>query len=113
MAIYAITYYLREEHKHDHDHDHDHDHNHEDGCDCGCHDHADYDLIGVIESLGAWAQFLPNGFLVNSDLTAEEILSKLEPTVKDNDIIFVTKADLQSTSCTIPQVADWMEKKSK
>ena len=62
MSAYMITYFISDTSGH-HDHDEncgcggDHDHSHE-------HAHGDANLIGKIKSLGAWAQFLPEGFFV-------------------------------------------------
>lgn len=111
-----------EEHHHEHndscgcgeDHHHEHGDNcgcgedHEHGEDCGCGGDPDYDLVCTIETLGKWAQFTPTGFLVVSDLTSDEIIEKLQPTVSPRDIIFVTKVDPQDVACTIPQCKDWI-----
>lgn len=123
MNVHLITYYMQQRaHTHsegcgcgeDHDHEHSEscgcgeDHNHEHGDDCGCGGDPDYDLVCTIETLGKWAQFTPTGFLVVSDLTSDEIMEKLNPTVSARDIIFVTKVDPQDVACTIPQCKDWI-----
>ncbi len=54
METYAITFYLNEDSHtcgcEEHDHDHEHHHHHRD----------DYDIVGTIKSLGAWANFMPD-----------------------------------------------------
>ena len=123
MAVHLITYFMQQRtHAHsescgcgdEHHHEHNDNcgcgeaHHHEHGEDCGCGGDPDYDLVCTIETLGKWAQFTPTGFLVVSDLTSDEILEKLRPTVDTRDIIFVTKVDPQDVACTIPQCKDWI-----
>ena len=126
MAVHLITYYLQDQfHAHegcgceDHSHDHscncDDNHEHSENCgcgddDCGCGGDADYDLIGVIESLGRWAQFMPTSFLVESSLTCDEILDKLAPTIGSRDLLFVSKVNSKDMACLTPQVKDWIQK---
>lgn len=101
MSIYVINYYLRETETH----------THSCGCGddkCGCHDDPAYDIIGEIESLGAWAQFTPSSFLVHSEYSSEEILSKLKAAINDKDIVFVSKVTSEFTECTLPQVKEWI-----
>lgn len=104
MAVHLITYYMQTTHTHDHSHDHHHDHDE----DCGCNGDPDFDLVCTIESLGKWAQFTPTGFLVVSDLTSDEILEKLNPTIGPKDILFITKVSPDDISCTIPQCKEWI-----
>ena len=125
MSVHCITYYMQPRtHQHHHDENcgcgednhHDHhescgcggDHHHEHGENCGCGGDPDYDLVCTIETLGKWAQFTPTGFLVVSDLTSDEILEKLQPTVTNRDIIFVTKVDPKDVATTIPQCKEWI-----
>lgn len=124
MSIHCITYYMQPRTHHHHgencscgeDNHHDQhencgcsgDHHHEQVKNCGCGGDPDYDLVCTIETLGKWAQFTPTGFLVVSDLTSDEILEKLQPTVTDRDIIFVTKVDPKDVATTIPQCKEWI-----
>lgn len=132
MSVYLISYYLQEtSHNHegcgcDNHHCNDdacdcsNEHNHEScGCgsehhehheNCGCGGDADYDLVGEIECLGRWAQFMPTSFLVDCELSADEILDKLSPTVGARDIIFVSKVDSNNIACLTPQVKEWVKK---
>lgn len=107
MSIYVISYFLREEpHIHSHDCGCD-DHNHEEEC-CGRDDSR---LIGEIQSLGAWAHFMPESFLLHSSLTPKEILEKLKVFVNDDDLLFISKINSDSTESLTPQVKEWILKK--
>ena len=125
MSVHCITYYMQPRAPHHHhngncgcgeDNHHDHhescgcsgDHHHEQVKNCGCGGDPDYDLVCTIETLGKWAQFTPTGFLVVSDLTSDEILEKLQPTVTDRDILFITKVDPKDVATTIPQCKEWI-----
>ena len=103
MSVYVITYYVKEDH-HDCGCDgHDHEHHH----------HADDRLIMKIETLGAWAHFMPTSFLVKTSMTADEILDELEPMVGQKDLIFVSKVDASTTASLTSQVIDWIERKQQ
>lgn len=102
MSTYIITYFIS------------------DTCGCGCgHDHHEHahehnessedSIIAKIKSIGAWANFMPEGYLVKTELSSEEILQAIQSVSNKGDIIFVTKADADSTACTIPPVVDWMK----
>lgn len=122
MSVYLITYHLQqqenhhecgchEQEHHDHEHSEDcdcHGHEHEHGEDCGCGGDPDYDLIGEIECLGRWAQFMPTAFLVSTSSTSNEILEKLAPTIGERDLLFVTKVDSKDLASLTPQVKDWI-----
>lgn len=109
MSVYLITYHLQQQDNHECGCDeHDHDHHHEHGEDCGCGGDADYDLIGEIECLGRWAQFMPTAFLVNTSITSDEILEKLAPTIGERDLLFVSKVDSKDVASLTPQVKDWI-----
>jgi hypothetical protein len=106
MSAYMITYFISDTSGH-HDHDEncgcggDHDHSHE-------HTHGDANLIGKIKSLGAWAQFLPEGFFVKTNSSADEIFAEVSSVANKGDIIFVTKIDAKSSACANPAVLDWL-----
>ena len=106
MSAYMITYFISDTGGH-HDHDEncgcggDHDHSHE-------HVHGDANLIGKIKSLGAWAQFLPEGFFVKTNSSADEIFAEVSSVANKGDIIFVTKVDAKSSACANPAVLDWL-----
>jgi hypothetical protein len=106
MLVYMITYFISDTGGH-----HDHDEN------CGCggdHSHSheqtngDANLIGKIKSLGAWAQFLPEGFFVKTSSSADEIFAELSSVANKGDIIFVTQIDAKSSACANPAVLDWL-----
>lgn len=109
MSTYMITYYLTDTCgcgcDHDHDHDH-HEHTHE-------HEHmesSESKIIGMIKSLGPWANFMPEGYLVKSSLSAEDILKEIESVANKGDILFVTKVDAESCACQNPAVLDWISR---
>lgn len=119
MSVHMITYFISDTSGHDHDHEgcgcggnHADSHEHE-GCGCGSdhsheHVHGDERIIGKIKSLGAWAQFLPEGFFVKASLTAEEIFDEVNSVANKGDIIFVTKVDAKTSACANPAVLDWL-----
>ncbi|MGG7177747.1 hypothetical protein ACQPU1_09150 [Clostridium paraputrificum] len=102
---YAIVYYLQEEHSSCGcgDHNHDHEHHHE--------VRSDAKLVGQIKELGPWACFMPDSYLVQTDLSADEVLVKLRATVEEKDLIFVTEANSKSTASSTPQVVEWIASK--
>lgn len=108
MATYMITYFISDTTGHSHDHD--------ENCGCGgdhthSHEHtpsSNGNIIGKIKSLGAWAQFLPEGFFVKADSTAAEIFSEVSSVANKGDIIFVTKIDEKTSACANPAVLDWL-----
>lgn len=126
MAAYMITYFISDTTGHSHDHDencgcggdHTHSHDHDENCGCGedhahSHEHtpsSNGNIIGKIKSLGAWAQFLPEGFFVKADSTAEEIFAEVSSVANKGDIIFVTKVDATSSACANPAVLAWLAK---
>jgi len=106
MSVYMITYFISDTTGH---------HDHDENCGCGgdhghSHDHAhgDANLIGKIKSLGAWAQFLPEGFFVKTNSSADEIFAEVSSVANKGDIIFVTKIDAKSSACANPAVLDWL-----
>jgi hypothetical protein len=106
MSVYMITYFLSDTHGHDHDEE------------CGCgeehsneHTHGNANIVGKIKSLGAWAQFMPEGFFVKTDsLSANEIFAEVSSAANGGDIIFVTKVDAETSACANPAVLDWLAK---
>jgi len=137
MSAYMITYFISDTTGHNHVHDEncgcggDHSHSHEkEDCecgedhahshekeDCGCgedHSHSDEPvygeahLIGKIKSLGAWAQFLPQGFFVKTTSSADEIFAEVSSVANKGDLIFVTKIDAKSSAFANQAVLDWL-----
>lgn len=106
MTTYMITYYLNDNCGCGHDHEHEHEHDHE-------HDHSEDNegkLIAKIKSVGAWAHFMPEAYLVKSDLTALEILEELKAVANSGDNLFVTKTETESCACQNQAVLDWIRK---
>lgn len=121
MSVYIVNYFLKEEaHEHDEncgceEHGHEHDENcgceephHEHDEDCGCGGRDDSRLIGEIRSLGAWAHFMPESFLLHTSLSSEEILEKLKIFVNEDDLLFVAKINSETTESLTPQVKEWI-----
>ncbi|MGN1029343.1 MAG: hypothetical protein ACI4P7_04575 [Bacilli bacterium] len=102
METYAITFYLNEDSHtcgcEDHDHDHEHHHHHRD----------DYDIVGTIKSLGAWANFMPDSYLVKTTSSAKEIAEKIQAFLETGDLLFVTKVDKENVASLTPGVVDWI-----
>lgn len=106
MPVYMVTYFISDTHGHDHHHDEDgectEEHSHE-------HAHGDVNIIGKIKSLGAWAQFMPEGFFVKTDSSAQEIFDEVSSVANKGDIIFVTKVDAKTSACANSAVLDWLD----
>lgn len=103
MSAYMITYFISDTHGHDHDEE------------CGCgqehshsHSSSDINIIGKIKSLGAWAQFMPEGFLVKTSSSAEEIFNEVSSVANKGDIIFVTEVNAKTSACANPAVLEWL-----
>jgi hypothetical protein len=101
-----ITYFISDTQGHSHDHDencdHSEDYSHESI-------NGDVNIVGKIKSLGAWAQFLPEGFFVKTNSSAKEIFAEVSSVANKGDIIFVTKIDANTSACANPAVLDWLE----
>ena len=117
MSVYLVNYFLKEEaHEHDADcgcEEHNHEHDENCGCeehddDCGCGGRDDSRLIGEIHSLGSWAHFMPESFLLHTSLSSAEILEKLKVFVNADDFLFVSKIDSETTESLTPQVKEWI-----
>lgn len=101
MSVYAIIFYLNENsHSCDcNSENHNHEHNHRD----------DYDIIGTIKSFGSWANFMPDSYLVKTDISAKEISEKIKEFLEPGDLLFVTKVDKDDTCSLTPGVVDWIK----
>lgn len=102
METYAVTFYLNED-SHScgcegHDHDHEHHHHHRD----------DYDIVATIKSLGAWANFMPDSYLVKTDASANEISEKIKAFLEAGDLLFVTKVYKDDVASLTPGVVEWI-----
>ena len=100
MEVYAITFYLNEN-SHScgcESHDHEHHHHHRD----------DYDIVSTIKSLGAWANFMPDSYLVKTNISANKISEKIKPFLESGDLLFVTKVCKDNVASLTPGVVDWI-----
>ena len=106
MNTYAINFYLQEESH---------------GCGCGCegHDHEhehthevrdDYEVVGTIKTFGAWANIMPDSYIVKSELKAEEMKAKIMVHLKPSDILLITKVDGKDSASSIEQAIEWINK---
>ena len=138
MAIYNITYFISDTTGGcgcgDHDHEHEHNHSHNDSCNCG-HDHSHNDektscgcnhdhehhhdeeeidselkITAKIRSLGAWAQVMPESFVVKSDLSAKEMYEELKSVSNAGDILLVTKIDPSEVAYENEALVEWLNK---
>lgn len=102
METYAITFYLNENSNscgcEGHDHDHEHHHHHRD----------DYNIVATIKSFGAWANFMPDSYLVKSTSNANEISKKIKPFLESGDLLFVTKVAKDDVASLTPGVVEWI-----
>ncbi len=102
METYAITFYLNEDSHtcgcEGHDPDHEHHHHHRD----------DYDILATIKSLGAWANFMPDSYLVKTTSSAKEIAEKIQAFLESGDLLFVTKVAKDDVASLTPGVVDWI-----
>lgn len=55
------------------------------------HDNDSSNIEKRIKSLGSWANIMPNAWIINSELNAEEITEAIKLDVAANDLFFVTK----------------------
>lgn len=114
MSVYMITYFISDTNGSCGCGE---DHHHDSSCGCGDnhehhHDHeeisSEVNLVAKIKSLGAWAQFMPEGFFVKTEASAEDIFDELQSVANGGDIIFVTKIDSKTSACANPTVLDWL-----
>ena len=104
MSTYMITYFLSDTCGCGHDHHHEHEHHHE-------HiESSESNIIAKIKSVGAWAHFMPEGYLVKSTLSAQEIFDEVQSVANSGDLIFVTKIDTESCACKNPAVKEWIKR---
>lgn len=47
------------------------------------------DLIEAIKGSGAWWHYLQSTWLVDTNLTAQQLFSRLRPHIDDNDIVLI------------------------
>lgn len=86
MKLYQITYYAAEVHHHHHS-----------------------NLPRKIQSLGAWAQIMPNTFLLHTELNANEIKLALNEVKQDNEIFFASQVTEENSGSLHPGAHTWIE----
>ena len=113
---------------HDHNHNEEntscgcnHDHKHDEEHSCGCnqdheHHHADEEvdseviIQAKIKSFGAWAQVMPESFIVKSDLSSKEIYDELKSVSNAGDILLVSKIDPSEVAYENEALIEWLNK---
>lgn len=103
MSAYMITYFISDTcgcggHHHDHDHEHTHEHVED----------SEGKIIGKIKSVGSWANFMPEGYLVKSTKTAQEIYDEIQPVANKGDMIFVAEINADTFACENHAVIEWI-----
>lgn len=88
MSLYLVTY-----HQTVHDHD------------------VSHNVSGKVRSFGAWAHIMPSAWLVNSEMTAEEINLSLKEVINEADLLFVTKVTKDYAACIHPDAITWANEK--
>eukprot|EP00831_Metopus_contortus_P044670 TRINITY_DN35825_c0_g1_i2.p1 TRINITY_DN35825_c0_g1~~TRINITY_DN35825_c0_g1_i2.p1 ORF type:complete len:154 (-),score=24.45 TRINITY_DN35825_c0_g1_i2:237-698(-) len=97
-----------------------HDYSHapnEEACTCG-HDHShnenseevnrELKIRAKIRSFGAWAQVMPESFVVKSTLSTKEMYEQLTSVSISSDILLVTKIDTTDIAYTNQALIDWL-----
>lgn len=114
------------EHGHDHNNEeascgcnHDHKHNEEHSCGCN-HDHEHHNddqevdsevkIQAKIRSFGAWAQVMPESFIVKSDLSAKEMYDELKSVSNSGDMLLVSKIDPSDVAYENEALLEWLNK---
>lgn len=103
MAIYNITYFISDT---------------TGGCGCGDHEHhhdeeeidSELKITAKIRSFGAWAQVMPESFVVKSDLSAKEMYEELKSVSNAGDILLVTKIDPSEVAYENEALVEWLNK---
>lgn len=100
MNTYTINFYLQEESTE---------------CGCGGHNHEhthdirdDYEVVATIKTFGAWANIMPDSYIVKSELKAEEMKAKIMAHLNPKDILLITKVDGADSACSIGQAIEWI-----
>lgn len=71
-------------------------------------------LYDAIKSLGPWAHALKSSWLVQTNLSANDIYDKLSRSLDKNDYIFIVEIKLCNSSWYLnKEVANWLEKSCK
>lgn len=114
------------EHGHDHNNEEascgcNHDHNHNEEHSCGCnHDHEHHNddeevdsevkIQAKIRSFGAWAQVMPESFIVKSDLSAKKMYDELKSVSNSGDMLLVSKIDPSDVAYENEALLEWLNK---
>lgn len=101
MKVYIINYYLKEEMRScgcGSDHHEHHEHEHRD----------DREIIGEIKELGAWANLMPDCYLVKTEVSATEIAKKVKSVMQEKDMIFVTEVTKENSASFTNGVIEWI-----
>ena len=98
MSKYLITYFISDTVGHSHSNNDTHVHKKT----------SEGIIVAKIKSLGAWAHFMPQGYVIKtSSLSSEDILKELREVANPGDILFVSKLDPETAACSHPAVIEW------
>ncbi|MGL4762841.1 MAG: hypothetical protein ACRC6T_00070 [Sarcina sp.] len=101
MSVYIINYYLKEA-------------MHSCGCGSDHHEHHaheerdNHEVIGEIKELGAWAELMPDCYIVKTEKSSEEIATKVKSVMEAHDRIFVTEINKENAASFTPGVMEWI-----
>ncbi|MEG0307573.1 MAG: hypothetical protein RR636_06495 [Clostridium sp.] len=113
MSVYQITYYEAEVHEdhecgcgHDHEHDNNCNHDHE-------HHHHHSNLPRKIKSLGTWANIMPTTFLLNTEMSSNDIKVALDEVKASNETFFISEITSNNAGSMHPSALAWIETRLK
>lgn len=68
------------------------------------------DLFDVLKSQNSWWHYIPSTWLVDTDLSAEELYEQLKPHLKSGDHILVTRLDSERQGWLPKKAWDWIHR---
>lgn len=112
MTVYQITYYAAEIDDH---HNCDHHHEHDENCNDEHHHHHHHhsSIPKKIQSLGPWANIMPNTFLVYTEMNSKDIKLALEEVKADNESFFISQINENNDGSIHPGALAWIERHIK
>lgn len=89
-------------------------------CSCGENHNEEHDIShnsledssskiqAKIKSFGAWAQVLPESFVIKSDLSANEMYEEIRTVCNSGDLIFINKIDCSDIAYANSALIEWI-----
>jgi hypothetical protein len=65
-------------------------------------------MVKAIKEIGLWAKLSESSYAINSDLTVEQVFSKLKPLLDSNDTLYVITLKSPYTGVGPIEVNDWI-----